>query len=133
VFKESEVNKVMYAKEEAIKELRKIVKPYDTVYTILRHVSRSGMLRHIAVVVPANRKEIKNITYLTSIALGLKLNSTHDGIAISGGGMDMGFSIVYELSNKLFPRGFRIDGIHRNGDTSGWDKDGGYALKQRWL
>jgi hypothetical protein len=24
-------------------------------------------------------------------------------------------------------------GIGRNGDTSGWDNDGGYALKQEWL
>ena len=47
--------------------------------------------------------------------------------------MDMGFALVYELSRELYPKGFKVAGVGRNGDTSGHDKDGGYALKQRWL
>lgn len=47
--------------------------------------------------------------------------------------MDMGFSVVYNLSSALFPDGFKTTGFGRNGDTSGWDKDGGYKLKQEWI
>lgn len=37
-------------KDEARKRLKEVLKPGDTVYTILRHVSRSGMTRHISLV-----------------------------------------------------------------------------------
>ena|ERR1035437_1828097 len=50
-----------------------------------------------------------------------------------GCGMDMGFHLVYNLGRTLFPEGFKVEGRGRNGDASGWDKDGGYALKQRWI
>lgn len=73
--------------------------------------------------------------------------------------MDMGFAVVYDLGRVMFPDGFGVAGKYpngsdgrpttkemaakaveigatfrgRNGDPSGWDNDGGYALKQRWL
>ena len=88
--------------------------------------------------------------------------SPADGLIVGGCGMDMGFHVVYNLGRVLFPDGFPVvercdkcqdrpglDGLGRpcktckgtgqkpargrNGDMSGWDKDGGYALKQRWL
>ena len=45
----------------------------------------------------------------------------------------MGFEIVYNLGRKLFHDGFKVEGRGRNGDMSGHDNDGGYALKHRWL
>ena len=39
------------AREASIKHLRKMLKPGATVYTILKHRSRSGMMRVIDVVV----------------------------------------------------------------------------------
>jgi hypothetical protein len=73
--------------------------------------------------------------------------------------MDMGWELVYTLGCYLWPEGFGIKGklplgrtcrpatkekaalavskgaefYGRNGDTSGWDDDGGYALSHRWL
>ena len=70
--------------------------------------------------------------------------------------MNMRFATVYALGRALFPDGFGIMGEKdgkrrrpkspeaaaqmvrhgwafrgRNGDTSGWDTDGGYALRNR--
>lgn len=41
---------------EAIAKLREWLKPGDTVYTILEHVSSSGMSRSIRVLVPYTRR-----------------------------------------------------------------------------
>ena len=41
-------------KEEALATLRQMLPPGSTVYTILRHVSRSGMRREISAVVVKN-------------------------------------------------------------------------------
>ena len=115
-------------KEEAIKVLREELKPGDTINTILRHVSRSGMSRSVSLL-----KGDWDITYLAALSMGDKIDQKHGGIKIGGCGMDMGFALVYNLGYALFPDGFAVEGIGRNGDTSGWDNDGGYALKQRWL
>jgi hypothetical protein len=119
-------------KIESIKELQKLLKPGDTVYTVLRHVSTSGMSRAISVHIIRNNEPL-NISWSVANVIGEKLHTKHEGIKIDGCGMDMGFSVVYDLSRELFPNGFDVQGIGRNGDTSGHDNDGGYALKQRWL
>lgn len=84
-------------------------------------------------------------------------------LKVQGCGMDMIFHVVYSLGYVLFPEGFGIpcdkcgnrpisefDAAHkndqghypdrcycefhgRNGDRSGWDFDGGYALKAETL
>jgi hypothetical protein len=42
-------------KAEAIVHLREVLKPGDTVYTVLRHVSRSGMSRNIDLYMADNK------------------------------------------------------------------------------
>ncbi len=106
-------------RQEAIEKLRQILKPGDTLFTILRHVSRSGMLRHISVF-SLKTGEPLQLDYLASKALSWPL-ARGEGIKIDGAGMDMGFHLVYSLAATLFP-GY---------DESG--KSGGYALSQRWL
>lgn len=95
------------------KELKELLKKADyQVYTVLRHVSRSGMTRVIQPIVMLDGEPY----YLrASVAdlLDYKLSKKHDGLIVYGCGMDMGFHIVYQLSSELF------------GD--------GYKLKQRWL
>lgn len=124
-------------KQAAIKELKTWLKPGDTLHTILRHVSGSGMTRHISVYIfKGNIPYLMD--YLVTQALGLKRVPMRkgEGVIIHGAGMDMGFEIVYSLGRVLFPKGFKVDGVKtraRNGDTSGFDTDGGYALKQEWL
>lgn len=96
-------------------------------------------------------------------ALGYTFDTKSESISVSGCGMDMGFEIVYNLGRVLFPNGFAIpcracgrvptkttdadenqparapqcsrghEFYSRNGDTTGWDNDGGYAMKPKWL
>ena len=116
--------------EQAKNDLRQLLQPGSTVYTNIHHVSKSGMSRNMTLHIVSNG-EIQNITYWAALALNKPLFD--DELKVSGCGMDMGFHIVYCLSRALFPDGFAVAGVGRNGDTSGHDEDGGYALKQSWL
>ena len=119
-------------KAEAIAKLREWIKPGDKVYTILRGVSRSGMQREIGVILMQEDGCILHPNYLVSLAIGAR-QGKRDGIIMGGCGVDMGFHLVYSLGRVLFPDGFKVEGRGRNGDTSGWDNDGGYALRHVWL
>lgn len=150
-----------HEQDEALSRLRGWLKPGDTVYTILRHVSSSGMSRDIsAVFIKPNTKDgqsIYDLDYNAQVALGWP-SAKGAGIRVGGCGMDMGFHMVYSLSSRMFPDGFGIVGekggkkkrpktqaeaatmkkegwkfYGRNGDSSGWDTSGGYALNQKWL
>jgi len=87
---------------EAILNLRDFVKPGMVVYTTLRHVSRSGMQRVIDVHVMQDN-EPRWIGYMAAKALGDRYDDKRQGIVVGGCGMDMGFSIAYNLSRYLFP------------------------------
>lgn len=146
---------------EAIEKLRELVKPGDTVYTILRHVSRSGMSRVIDAVIQTEDGPM-NIGWLFARAAGLRFDPDHGGVVMDGCGMDMGCSLVYEASRRIWPSGFGCPGEscrsndHGNGDRSyiahgaligriqadaenredcvrHWHRDGGYAIKHQWL
>lgn len=132
---------------EARDGLLEFIKPGDTVYTILRSVSRSGMSREISVVIKSG-EGVQNIDWYVCRILGDHLG--REGIKVTGCGMDMGFHLVYSLSSVLFR-----DAFHCIGDSSEYGKrcpsndhsneraadytvgrlhsDGGYALRQRWL
>lgn len=116
--------------DESLAKLRKGLSPRDSVYTCLRNVSRSGMSRRITVHV-VHDGELLDITWHVHNVTGF---SMRDGqLIVNGCGMDMGFHVVYTLGRYLFPDGFAQHGRGRNGDASGWDNDGGYALNHRWL
>lgn len=147
---------------EALETLRGWLKPGDTVYTILRNVSRSGMQRTIQLVkinddmgpdhqYSANR--VLHIGWNAAKVLGLRYDTEREGVVVGGAGMDMGFHLVYELGRALWPQGFGCVGErcpsndHTNGDRDytahtataercgivHWHNDGGYALTRRWL
>lgn len=121
---------------EAMARLREWLAPGDTVWCVLRHVSRSGMLRVIDFKVARKDGEacdFAHIGYNVALALGMRYDRKAEGVRVSGCGMDMGFHVVYNIGRALFPDGFKVEGRGRNGDTSGHDNDGGYALKHRWL
>lgn len=145
--------------EQALQELLELVKPGDTIYTILRHVSRSGMSRTIDMVILTDDGPTSLIGRAYKV-LGMPIDRDRWGIKIGGCGMDMGFALVYNLSSALFKNGFGCVGEkcpasdHCNGDIDytphghrkpvhiyndpdalkHWHKnDGGYALRQRWL
>ena len=123
----------LYRAQE-IANLKKWIKPGTTIYTKLETVSASGMSRRISVyiVAPKTKHEparIVNITGMTAHATGDTV-SDKGGIMKTGCGMDMGFSIVYDLGRALWPKGTPKPHGSRNGAP---DKDGGYALKHSWL
>ena len=92
--------------QEARTELRRLLPPGTTVYTVLRHVSSSGMYRAISLVIPT-RDGIHNLDYLIKRAdLGYKIDRNHGGLAAGGAGMDMGFGLVYGLSRSLYSKGY---------------------------
>ena len=117
-----------------------LLKPGDTVYTVLRHVSQSGMSRNISLMVIKDN-EVRHIDYSTHILTGYPL-AKHEGVKIGGCGMDMGFALVYDLSRALYGSGYECIGdkcpsnFHVNNRdkriTEQIHKDG-YALKHRWL
>lgn len=139
-------------KDEAISKLRELVKPGDTVLTILRHRSQSGMFRCISLVIPVLNDDgtpgIRDISWLAVQAVpGLKLSKRHYGIEQGGAGMDMGFHLVYTLSGALYGDGYPcvIDAAGNGRCPSNWHINGGgwsrypaphidgYAVSQSWL
>jgi hypothetical protein len=96
------------------------LKEGDRVYTMVKHVSSSGMSRDISVLV-AKGDRIEDITYYAAHALGWRLveRNGRRAIRVQGCGMDMGFHLVYTLSSVLF-----------RGAVEG---DAGYSLKQEAL
>lgn len=141
----------MIEQKEAIERLREWIAPGSEVYTILRHVSRSGMSRSISVAgieEEDGRRRIFDYDYNVARALGERIDRERGGVKVAGCGMDMGFHLVYSLSRTLFPDGFGCVGKecpsndHSNGDRDyarhtkrrpHWHSDGGYAIRQRWL
>lgn len=97
---------------DILANLREMMPPGSTVYTILRHKSANGMSRRISVIVIEDG-EIRQPDYMAAEALGLRMHPTQEGIVVKGCGMDMGFHLVHSLSSALY------------GD--------GFALKHRWL
>jgi hypothetical protein len=106
-------------RELARMELREMFAKQDrpTVYTVLRHVSQSGMSRDISLFIVEDNR-LRNITYTVAIALGEKPKDKNGQrvIRVNGCGMDMGFHLVYSLSSVLY----------------GHEDRGGYKLSHEW-
>lgn len=93
-------------------QLRGVLRPGDTIYTILRRVAPSGMHRRISCVTI----EGGSVFYLDGYAanaLDENLSDRAEGIPVSGAGMDMGYHLVDRLSWAIYGRG--------------------YALRHRWI
>jgi hypothetical protein len=101
--------------------LRKWCPPGTTVYTVLRHVSASGMMRGIDVYVIVDN-EPRWLSRPVSRVLGIPFDEKRECLRVGGCGMDMGFHVVYELSSHLY-----------RAPDGGYSHDGAYSLKHRWL
>jgi hypothetical protein len=131
-------------KQDAVEELRALLKPGDTLHTVLRYKSSSGMSRGIDVYLLHEQKG-DWLSYLVAKATGFRFNDKNECLSISGCGMDMGFHVVNTLSAVLFPDGFACIGEgcpandHSNGDrdyTPGYKHGkgaGAYAIQHEWL
>ena len=129
-------------KEKVKAELRELIKPGDTIHTILRHVSQSGMSRDISVVFITKTGETRCLDYATHILLECPL-AKRDGVKIGGCGMDMGFHVVYGLSRILYgdgydcigkgcPSNYHVNRRDPNAPIETRHTDG-YAINHRWL
>jgi len=122
----------METMENITKELKELLeKGNRIVYTKCNHVSNSGMFRLISCFVIVNNKPINIDWYIEKIT-NYKRDKRREGLRVSGCGMDMGFSVVYNLGSCLYPHGDGKTITGRNGDTEP-ETDGGYLLKQKWL
>lgn len=103
--------------------LSEYLKDTKTVYTVLRGASSSGLTQYVSLMVPGldheGKPDLYNITWHASNVLGDKLHDKngHRVIKVQGGGMDLGFHLVYSLSSVLY---------------AGQDR-AGYVLSHRWL
>lgn len=94
-------------KEKAKNELLEILQKSNTIYTVLYHVSRSGLTRRIKLYV-CTGEEVLNITYLACKILDRKFND--DGtMTVTGVGADVGFETVYNLSYELYKDGYKLN------------------------
>jgi hypothetical protein len=116
-------------KQSALVRLHKILKPGDTVYSILRHVSSSGMSRCIDFFVFRDNEPVCLSGLIKDLGT-YKRHATRQGLIVGGCGMDMGFHVVYQLGSRMWPDGTPAPHGTRNGEP---DSDGGYALNHRWL
>lgn len=129
-------------KNESLEALKRMLKPGDTIYTVLRSVSRSGMSRKIDLYFFDTEG---NKHYLSGYAANAcEWNRDDQGaIKVGGCGMDMGFHLVYTLGRVMYREGYECAGDklccsndHFNGDrdyTPHIHKDGGYAFKHEWI
>lgn len=105
--------------QEQLERAREFWPKGSTVYTILRHVSRSGMQRTIGLVAikpikPGTVADVRKVdilhpNYTVAQVLGMREDRQRDGVKISGFGMDMGFSIAYDLGRVLYNDGYALD------------------------
>jgi hypothetical protein len=134
------------AREGAKEYLRQIIKPGDTVYTSVKHVSRSGMYRVINLYVVKDSQISCIDNYASDLLQGY--DERHYGCKASGCGMDMGFALVYNLSYALYPDyeciASPLDNSKRcpsNEHVNDWKSPkgegvihhDGYAISQRWM
>lgn len=134
---EREAQRATYADQ-----LRALLPPGSTVYCILRRVSRSGMMRHIALLAIMPDGTPHDITGRAARATGMRWDRDTGGLKMGGCGMDMGFSAVYNLAWALYRDSFGCIGEgcpsndHSNGDRNyapHQHHEAGYALRQRWM
>ena len=74
------------------------------IHSIIRHVSSSGMTRHISFFIIDNLKEPNRILFIDNLIsdyLDYKPNSSYTGLVVRGCGMDMAFSVVNHLQVKM--------------------------------
>lgn len=141
-------------KDNAISDLRKMLKPGDKVYTVLRHRAASGMTRWLDVFIMEGN-EPRRITWTVGKALGYTYDRKYEALRVTGCGMDLGYDVVYGIGWALWPTGAPCTGSdgtrqkgsrcvvrcrsndHSNGDREykrgKIHKDGGYALNHAWL
>ena len=87
---------MLYAKAR----LDEILKQEQEIYCIIRHVSQSGMSRHISFFCIVDN-EPRFLNGYISDYLDYRMNKHYDAIVVGGCGMDMAFSVVNHLQVQM--------------------------------
>ena len=103
----------MYDVKVQAEDLKEYFPKGSTAYTTVTKVAPSGMSRHIKIMVAVNSNWIANLSHDVAKLLDMKYKDNTSSIYVQGGGMDMGFHLIYNLASELY------------GD--------GYAIKHRWI
>ncbi len=97
-------------REDALRMLRGMMQPGDTVYTVLLSRARSGMSRTLDVYAflpcpdEGPRAVTKRrLTMLVSKVVGYRYEERSEAIRVEGCGFDAGHDVVYNLDYMLFP------------------------------
>jgi hypothetical protein len=108
-------------KQQAEDFLRKVFASQErpTVWTVLKHVSSSGMSRDLKCVTYYDGRVLDITWYVGKVSgvASLKERNGQRVLRVHGCGMDMGFHVVYSLSYGLYPT----------------ENDRGYAICHEWL
>jgi len=102
-----ELERLEREKQEAMEYLKRLLQEGDTVYTVLRYISNTGLRRSVSVYVIKENIPIYLDWYVAKV-IGWKRDEKHDGIIVTGVGTDVGFEIVYNLSYCLFGNGYKL-------------------------
>ena len=87
---------MLYAKAR----LDEILNQEQEIYCIIRHVSQSGMSRHISFFCIVDN-EPRFLDGLISDYLDYRHNKSYTGLVVGGCGMDMAFSVVNHLQVQM--------------------------------
>lgn len=91
-------------RQQCFESLKRIMSG-DTVYTVVRSASSSGMSREISAYVVSDGKIVCIDWYIVRI-LGWKQGKA--GVKVSGCGMDMGFHLVSTLSRAMYGDDYKL-------------------------
>ncbi len=86
--------------ETAKDQLISLLQDTDTIYTVLRSASKSGLSRSISFFIIKNG-DIHYINHDIAKLLGYRFNKFFDGLIVKGCGMDVGFHVVHTLLREL--------------------------------
>lgn len=82
--------------------LDELLNSHQEIFCIIRHVSQSGMTRHISFFIIDNRdNKPLFLDNLISDYLDYRPNKTYTGLVVNGCGMDMAFSVVHHLQEQM--------------------------------
>jgi hypothetical protein len=96
-------------KKKAIEDLKTGyigIKQDQEIYTFLRRSGSSS--RDIDVYIVGKDNTIWRITWSVAAATGHPYEESTEAIRMRGGGMDLGFQCVYDLSKELFGDGYKL-------------------------
>lgn len=103
-------NKAQTERAEAIAKLREIIPSGSTVWTVLRHTSRSNMGSSISPVCIGSDGP-RDLSYLVVRALGLRFDRENGGVKVGYMGERRDHALIHELARTLYGDGRALNQV----------------------